>query len=78
MVGVPKQAMRFTVKVELGGLSGMIAPLLGKQPANTEVWIAGGKAPAFVRSDEPAYLGGPIWSTQMSSPDWGQSARSRR
>ncbi len=78
VAGVPKKAMRFTVKFEFGGLAGLIAPILGKQPADTNVWIAGGQAPAFVRADGPSYLGAPIWSIQMTSPDWGQPQRSGR
>jgi hypothetical protein len=48
----------------------MIAPLVGKQPADTDVWVAGGEAPAFVKSEGPLYLGGPIWSIEMTSPVW--------
>ncbi len=73
VAGVRQKAMRFTVKVELGGITGLLAPMIGKQPADYNVWIAIGEAPAFVRSDGPSYLGAPIWSIQMSSPDWGQS-----
>ena len=73
VAGVRQKAMRFVVKVELGGLQGILAPMVGKEPADTNVWIAGGKAPAFVRSDGPSYLGAPIWSIQMASPNWEQS-----
>jgi hypothetical protein len=73
VVGVRQKAMRFVLKVELGGLKGVLAPLAGKQPADTNVWIAGGKAPAFVRSDGPSYLGAPIWSIQMTSPNWSSA-----
>jgi hypothetical protein len=78
VAGVRQKDMRFIVKVELGGVLGLMASLGGKQPADTNVWIAGGKAPAFVRSDGPLYLGAPIWSIQMASPHWGQSPRSGR
>ncbi len=73
VAGVRQKAMRFVVKVELGGLKGLLAPMVGKEPADTNVWIAGGKAPAFVRSDGPSYLGAPIWSIQMTSPNWSRS-----
>ena len=43
------KATRFNVKVELGGIVGMIAPVVGKQPADTNVWVAGGEAPALVK-----------------------------
>jgi len=58
------------VKVEIGGIAGMFAPLLGKQPADTNIWVAFGEAPAFVRSEGPLSLGGPIWSIETTTPVW--------
>jgi hypothetical protein len=40
------------VKVELGGVAGIIAPLIGKRPADTKVWVVGGEAPAFVKAEQ--------------------------
>jgi len=73
-----RQAIRFAVKVELGGITGIIAPLVGKQPADTMVWISTGEVPAFVKSEGPLYLGGPIWSTEMTSPVWPRAPQSKR
>ena len=77
IAGSHRKATRFVVRVELGGLTGVIAPLLGKQPADNNVWIAGGGAPAFVKLEGPLYLGGPILSIQMTSPVWQQSEQKR-
>ena len=66
------------VKVEIGGIAGKIAPLVGKQPANTKIWVVGEGAPAFVRADEALYVGGPIWSIQITGPEWGRAAYSGR
>src|SRR5438093_3039340 len=55
------KAMHFAVKVEIGGLTGFVARLMGKQPADTHVWVLGGEAPAFVKAEGPLYVGGPIW-----------------
>ncbi|MDQ2844726.1 MAG: hypothetical protein M3Y72_27525 [Acidobacteriota bacterium] len=68
------KATLFNIKVELGGLTGVIAPLIGKQPADTEIWVAEGEAPAFVRSEGPFYLGGPIWTIEMTSPVWRKTS----
>jgi hypothetical protein len=73
VAGSHRKAMRFTMKVELAGITGAIAPVLGKQPADTNVWVAGGEAPAFVKLEGPLYLGGPIWSIELTSPVWQQS-----
>jgi hypothetical protein len=68
--GASHKAVRFNVKIELGGLVGLIAPLLGKQPHDTSVWILGGEAPGFVRSEGPMYQGGPLWRIELASPLW--------
>lgn len=67
-------ATRFNVKVEIGGLAGLIAPLLGKQPKDTSVWIIGGDAPGFVRSEGQFFEGGPIWRIELASPDYPQAS----
>ena len=76
VAGARHRATVFTVKVEIGGIAGLIAPLIGKQPADTKVWVAEEGAPAFVRAEEAMYVGGPIWSIQMTGPEWGQTAHS--
>ena len=68
--------MRYEIKFELGGIAGVVAPLIGKQPPNINIWIIGGKAPAFVREEGPFYEGGPIWNIQLTSPVWPASPRS--
>jgi len=61
------KAMHFVVKVEIGGVTGFLARLMGKQPADTHVWVLGGEAPAFVKAEGPLYVGGPIWRIQLAS-----------
>ena len=68
------KATRFNVKVEIGGLAGLIAPLLGKQPLDTSVWIVGGDAPGFVRSEGQFYQGGPLWRVELASPDYPRTS----
>ena len=69
-----RTATHYAVKVDIGGLTGLIAPLVGKQPADTHVWILQGAAPAFVKSEGPMFLGGPIWRIELSSPAWPRTA----
>ena len=59
--------MHYVVKVEIGGVTGFLARLMGKQPADTHVWVLGGEAPAFVKAEGPFYTGGPIWRIQLAS-----------
>lgn len=73
VAGALHKATRFTVKVNIGGITGMFAPLAGKQPADTNVWVVETGAPAFVRADEALYVGGPIWTIQITGPTWPRS-----
>jgi len=76
--GSRHRATHYVVKVELGGIAGVVAPLIGKQPQDTHVWILGGKAPAFVKMEGPLYQGAPIWRIELTSPVWQQSQHSER
>ena len=76
--GARHKAVRYDVKVELGGLTGVLAPLLGKQPKDIHVWILGGDAPAFVRMEGQLYQDGPLWRIELTSPVWQQSQHSDR
>jgi hypothetical protein len=68
--GAARKATHYVLKVEIGGISGLLAPLVGKQPPDSHVWILGGEAPAFVKSEQPLYLGGPLWRIELVSPVW--------
>ncbi len=68
--GIARKATRYDVKVDIGGVAGVVAPLVGKQPADTHIWILGGDAPSFVKSEGPLYNGGPIWRIELTSPIW--------
>ena len=63
-------AMRYQIKVDIGGVKGVIAPLVGKQPPDTYVWISEGDCPSFVKAQGPGFEGGPIWATELVSPTW--------
>lgn len=70
IAGSPRKAMHYDIKIELGGVAGVVAPLIGKAPSDIHVWIMLGKAPAFVKEEGALYEGGPIWSIQLASPVW--------
>jgi len=62
------KAMRYVVKVKIGGVAGAIASLLGKQPPNIQVWVLADDAPALVRWDGPLYGDGPVWRMELAIP----------
>jgi hypothetical protein len=72
VVGFPRKAAHYNIKIELGGLVGVIAPLIGKAPPNIEIWIIGGNAPTFAREIGPQYAEGPMMTIQLASPVWGK------
>ena len=72
--GSASKAIRYTVKVEIGGIAGVIAPIIGKQPPDTHVWMLYGNAPAFLKSEGPLFPDGPVWRIELVSPVWPPKA----
>lgn len=75
--GLRNKAQRYRIHVELGGLAGIIAPIIGKEPADSTVWVGTGQVPAFIKSESPLYLGGPLLRTELVGPVWAQTAPSQ-
>jgi hypothetical protein len=76
--GSYRRAMRYIVKVEIGGILGLVASAVGNQPPDTNVWILGGEAPTFLKWQGAAYQDGPIWTTELTNPSWPGAPRSGR
>jgi hypothetical protein len=76
LVGSGREANRYVVKVDIGGLAGAVAPILGKQPPDSHIWILRGEAPAFVKSETLSYMGGPMWLVELASPVWPRTTAS--
>jgi len=65
-----RTAIDYALHIEIGGVAGMIAPIIGKQPPDYHVWILPGSAPAFVREEGTLYEGGPVWRIEQISPSF--------
>jgi hypothetical protein len=76
--GSAEKATRYVVKVEIGGISGIIAPLIGKQPPDTHIWMVYGKAPGFLKSEGPLFQDGPVWRIELASPVWPKARSGQR
>jgi hypothetical protein len=72
--GIPHKATNFRIKIELGGVTGLVAPIVGKQPSDIHVWVLGGDAPAFVREEGQFYEGGPVWRVELTAPVFAASS----
>jgi hypothetical protein len=73
--GTGRKAVHFLVKVDVPGLAGVVAGVLGKEPPDSHVWVLPGDAPAFIRSESPLYAGGPLWRIDLVSPRWPKVPR---
>jgi hypothetical protein len=69
--GSRRKATHYLLKTRIGGIAGVIAPLIGKDPPDAHVWIMHGVAPAFIRAHLPSYVGGPLWRIELTRPTWG-------
>ncbi len=56
----------FRAHTELGGLTGIVAPLLGKQPKDFFAWVVEGDAPAVVRVIAQISEGSPLVDIQVA------------
>jgi hypothetical protein len=76
IVGAPRKAIHYQIKIELGGAAGVVAPLIGKAPPDIQIWAIGGEAPTFIREQGPLYSEGPTMTIQLASPVWPNSPKS--
>jgi hypothetical protein len=67
--GDPKAASRYLVNLEIGGLTGVVASVIGKSPPDLRYWLATGEVPAFVRFEGAMFLNGPVWRVEMAGVD---------
>jgi hypothetical protein len=68
-VGLVKhKAAEYIVKFKIGGVAGVVAPLVGKQPPDLHIWVVKSEAPTFVQSEGALYEGGPIWRIRLTAP----------
>lgn len=68
--GVQREALEWKVHVDLGGVAQVIAPIIGKEPPDYHVLIAGGDDPVFLREEGPLFEGGPVWRVQQVSAEF--------
>jgi hypothetical protein len=66
--GASRTAIHYRMKVDLGGVARVVAPIIGKQPPDTQIWVIGGEAPTVVGWEGPLYSDGPVWRIELVSP----------
>ena len=74
VAGFARKATRIEMKIDLGGVAGVVAPLIGKQPPDFKIWVVGGEAPVLVKEVGYLYNDGPTLTFEFTSPTWPQPA----
>ena len=69
-----RPAARYLVKLDVPGVKGVFASLLGKEPPDLRYWVTTGEAPTFMRFQGPMYLKGPRWRVEVAAPRWSDEA----
>lgn len=78
VAGSGAKAIRYSIKIDIGGITGVAAKVVGKQPPPIQMWIAAGNAPVFLKSEGPLYEDGPIWRIELASPTWPKAPPSKQ
>ncbi len=66
IAGSRQAASVFRLKTDLGGIAGVVAPILDKQPDDIFVWVLEGDSPAVVRAIGQLSEGGPLLDIQLA------------
>lgn len=69
-------AVHYVLKIDIGGIAGKVAPLVGKQPPDGEVWILDAPPPLVVKFEGQFFEGGPVWRLELAAPTWTPSSSS--
>jgi hypothetical protein len=72
--GSTAEAIHYLIKIEIGGITGVAAKVVGKQPPPIHMWIAAGNAPVFLKSEGPLYENGPIWRIELPGLSWPKAS----
>lgn len=75
VAGHTRKANHYNIKIDLGGIAGVIAPIVGKAPPDIQVWTIGGVATTLVREIGPLYAEGPMMTIQLASPSWPEESK---
>lgn len=68
--GHAKKANGYIAKLDIAGLKGVIATLIGKDPPDLRYWLVEGKVPVFVRFEGPMFLNGPVVRIEQTTVQW--------
>lgn len=63
------KAQHYRIHVEIGGVAGGVAPIVGKQPPDLQAWLIKSEAPTFLEFQAPLESGGTVWRMELGAPE---------
>jgi hypothetical protein len=64
------KATHYVAKIQIGGIAGAVAPVVGKQPPETHLWLLKSAVPIFLKSIGPLSADNAVWQIELASPQW--------
>jgi hypothetical protein len=74
IAGTRRKATVYRLKIDLGGIIGVIAPIVNKQPHDIMLWVLEGDPPLFVREVGQLSEGGPVVSIEFAGTAFPRAA----
>src|SRR5260221_12690313 len=68
------KAQHYIVHVKIPGVSGLVAPVLGKEPSDVHLWILKSEAPTFIEFEGTLSQDTPVWRIELAAPEPDSSA----
>jgi hypothetical protein len=63
-------ATRYLVKLEVPGVKGVVADILGKSPPDNRYWFTKTATRGFLKFEGAMFLKGPTWRIELGAPRW--------
>ncbi len=70
--GATVPVTQYLAKLDVGGVAGIFASLIGKDPPDLRYWLVPGDVPVLVRFEGSMYLNGPTWRIQQATVEWSK------
>lgn len=63
------KAQHYLMKVKIEGVAGKVAPLVGKQPQDSNFWVIKSESPTFAEFEGPLGADSPVWRIELAAPE---------
>lgn len=63
------KAQHYVMKVKIEGVVGKVAPLVGKQPPDSNFWTIKSESPTFIEFEGPITADSPVWRVELAAPE---------